>query len=250
MEEFGDQEGLQEHLDKMLENLPKEIRVVEYAIDADTMRQYQRLAEYYKSIEINGYVLEMDLAALKEEDEFRKVLVQIACLGSVEAYRKLEQFEKTDLSEWKEKWTQMALMQCQIQLENELRDEPIGFIATGLGGLGNKIRYFFAVKSDQPFDAGKDRFVQQIFEEILKEYEADLEEVIVYEHFIQFKVLLPFNISLVEIVIKGIESCDFLDEEFFITNTQHPTKQDLIDWAFNENKEEDGLDIDNDFNLS
>lgn len=231
MEEFGDQEGLQEHLNKMLENLPKEIRVVEYAIDAETMRQYHRLAEYYKNIEINEYVLEMDLATLDEEENFRKVLVQIACLGSVEAYRKLEQFEKTELLEGREKWTQMALMQCQIQLENELRDEPIGFIATGLGGLGDKIRYFFAVKSDQPLEEGKGRFAQQIFEQVLKEHNADLEEVIVYEHIIQFKVLLPFNISLVEVVIKGIEDCDFLDEEFFITNTQHPTEQDLIDWV-------------------
>ncbi|MCP4438648.1 MAG: hypothetical protein GY810_06850 [Aureispira sp.] len=246
MDEFGDHEGLQEHLNKMLENLPKEIRVVEYGIDADTMRLYQRLAEYYKSITINEYVLEMDLDSLTDEEDFRKTLVQIACLGSVEAFRKLEQFEKQELPEWKEKWAQMALMQCQIQLENELRDEPIGFIATGLGGRGNKIRYFFAVKSDQTFDSGKARFVQQIFEEVLKEQDAELEEVVVYEQFVQFKILLPFNISLIDVVVKGIEDCDFLDEEFFITNTKHPTKQDLIDWAEG-NDEEDLEDDDNVF---
>ena len=64
----------------------------------------------------------------------------------MEAYRTIEKFFKQTGQELNA-WSALALRECRMLLENELLEEERGFISTGLGGKGKRIRYCFVISS-------------------------------------------------------------------------------------------------------
>lgn len=238
MEEHIDEDELRRQMEELLENMPAQLQVMEEGIDAKTMINFQDLQQSLQPAEIKEPLPEpqsIKLLAEKEDTSaFKREMVRIAEKGTVEAFRFLEQIAKIMERKELHTWANMSLLHCRMRVENELTDEPIGFIATGMGGKGDKIRYFFAVRAlqGQTFSDGQLRWASQAFEQAITGAGADLEQTEPHEHYIGFTMLLSWREPVVEIIGQAIDECQsFIDSTFWITNVAKPSPEELSKWA-------------------
>ena len=76
------------------------------------------------------------------ETEIKKlILSRFAASKDVKAYRLLEEYARHPDDDVRD-WAYMALMESRISLETRLSDEKQVYISTGLGGKGDKLRYY------------------------------------------------------------------------------------------------------------
>ncbi len=81
-------------------------------------------------------------------------MVQLAAHDDVEAFRIIERFHKSSEGVLHD-WAVLSLQESRMILQSSLLGEQQVFISTGLGGKGQKIRYFIVLmKKDQdtPFN--------------------------------------------------------------------------------------------------
>ena len=72
-------------------------------------------------------------------------------------------------------------------------DEPIGFIATGLGGKGQKIRYYFVLFSKEPLREVMIDEIAANYREVAKRYDAEIESVEQIGNQISIGLLCPMK---------------------------------------------------------
>ena len=252
----------------MLDKLPNEIRVFEHGIRGEVMEEYRKLAAIIAAEEqlkeLNFLDLELQIDQSKENQEyakkkknvapkkmsaksiiaalrrtktftnvegFKRNVVHAANTASIDVYRFLKSYVDTVPDEHKE-WVYAAIMQCQMHLENSLMDEPVGFIATALGGRGNKIRYYFAVTSRQEMTPEDGELVLDEYTALSEEFEIGIEDCYANKDFVLFKVLVPYYQMITDFITSGLNTIDTLDDaEFWITNIVHPSDQALLAWA-------------------
>lgn len=252
----------------MLKKLPNEIRVFEHGIKSSTMEQYRALAAEITLEEAEKELnfLDLDLlaeqnkddeqrakrkkapktkklterslvAALKKSqnwektDTFKRNVVHAANTASVDVYRFLKVLVDSVPEDLKE-WVYAGIMQCQMHLENNLMDEPVGFIATALGGRGYKIRYYFAVTAMDAIDERKASIILDNYKDLAEEFDIEIEETSFSSEFMVFRVLVPYTQMVTDYITSGTIAIDSLREpEFWITNVVHPTTTELQSWA-------------------
>lgn len=252
MDEQNEEHGI-DNLGEILSRFPREVRVFEHGIPPNIVEEFRKMTQEYIDDVRNDRASPTDiltdlprlramLAKSHNPDEFgdedfaeltlgiKKLFVQISMLGLVEVYRLLEGLESNFPRLFKD-WIHAAQMQCRVQIENQLMDEPVGFIATALGGRDNKIRYYFAVSSLQPLDAGRARFLTQEYESHAAEFGVEIEDAEVGEKYVLYRVLVPYDAMISDFIGTGIDHCDFMHTEFLVTNLHKPSEEDLTAWA-------------------
>ncbi len=225
---------------ELISRLPREIRVFPHGISAEVLEEFRLLVEDTDKSKPESE----EFSALQhwlgnidnwvDIDAFKRQLVRLSADASVSALRFIQQLAANpDLPKFQKEWLYAAEMQVQMRIENSLMDEPVGFIATGLGGLGKKIRYYFAVACPRAehINSGKARLIQQDYAELARHYDIEIEQSENQEEYILFRVLVPFDRLVTDFVAEGIEQSDLLlDSEFWVTNVLHPQAADLQDW--------------------
>jgi hypothetical protein len=107
---------------------------LDFLQETDTPSDYSALLRQGKKLSDN----------IMPTSQKQMVLAQLARLGTAEAYRLLQQYcTRSDPA--LAPWSRIALYECQMRLEQELLDEPVGLISTGLGGDGQRLRYIFVL---------------------------------------------------------------------------------------------------------
>lgn len=226
-------DDLSDRLNEMLQNgSAADFRVIEAGIDFAVVKEYWALIQQHPEPWEEAQLDEAALALSSDDDMamVRPVLTQLGRSGSVTAYRALERYVKQATDELQRKWGVVAMQHCRVKLENELLDEPIGFIATGLGGKGSKIRYYFVLFSREALTDVMVKEVEAFYREVAPEYEAEIEAVERIDDFISVRLLLPVHRSLKALVEQGVEVYPFLEEHFIMTNMAHPTRDLIDDW--------------------
>ena len=231
---MNEERNMYEQLQELLGQLPTEFKVVEHGFDPNLVANFQKLAQdIRKEMEDEGKAevaaIQDQLNTITDQDQLKKYVTQLSIIGSVAALRALEAYEKK-ASEDLLKWTQMSLTQCRIKVESELLDEPISYITTGLGGRGNKIRYYMAAKSPEKLTPGRVQFAYQEFKDLTKEWKAELESMENMGTYLLFRMLVPLNVMIPDMVTEGVERCGFLDSQFWLSNMHKPTDEDLEEW--------------------
>ncbi len=186
-------------------------------------------------------------------DYKKELLVKLAYSGEVESFRAIEKFATTAETEL-EQWVTLALQRSQAMLETSLSSSETIFIATGLGGVGKKLRYFFILqlKEDKEFS---DFQKEIIIKEINYAFEINngiAEEFNFKDNYVSTMCLVPLNISLDKIfraIIGNINTFGgFLSENVIATNAQkysHDEIIKIINGKFDEElDDEDIFDVD------
>ncbi|MFH1250858.1 MAG: hypothetical protein V1715_07160 [bacterium] len=145
-----------EDIREFLDNLPDKLDILEQGVDFQIQKEYIDYSHTFDRGELTEtetvklssilYDIKMSIEAKK------KALTILAHLGTIIAFRQIEKYYTNPDNALKQ-WTALALQECKMFLASALTDQSTGFISSGLGGLNNRLRYYFLIlpSSDRPF---------------------------------------------------------------------------------------------------
>lgn len=230
--------GKEEEIRKFIHNLPDEYDILEEGIDVQIQEEYINYSDSFERGELTedqtiflGNIL-FDTNA--EIEAKKKVLTLLAHLGTITAFRQIEQYYKNPDHDIKQ-WAALSLQECKMFLECELTDQSTGFISSGLGGLHKRLRYYFIIlpSTDRPFTKLQKDIIQKEFILVSKELNSIVDSVDLSDAFAGIIALVPFDVAVGTLIEKGIDKCnelgEFVLEHYYVTNQNIPDKAEIND---------------------
>ncbi len=240
------------NIKKALESLPENFNILEEKIDIDIQMKYFDFSKNNrkgtlidKCFEDRNQLFDPDVTTARKKE----ILSGIAAYNDVAAYRTIEKFVENSVGILKQ-WAILAFQENRMLLQSSLLDEQQVFISTGLGGKGQKLRYFavFINQNEKEVLNTTQRKLlkdELIFE--LKHHEGEFEIIDFMEGFSTVQVMLPLQADLKQTFKNVIDECnqygDFLQEDMIVTNVKVLTRGEIVQ-MLNESKEEDFDELD------
>ena len=228
--------NLKKRVEDFLCNLPEKYSIIEEIIPIEIQIPFFELT---REIEENLNEEEIIKESEKLSDsgysleEKKLLLCKLASIPVVEAYRKIEEYEKSpdkDLSYW----AKLALCKSRMLLESYLTDEPVVLISSGLGGKNGKLRYFFAgfSKKKSGFTDGQITIIEVEILSFFEKFEAELESIYFYHNFYTVTCLIPVSVDVLELFKNFINECNvygkFHMEKHVISNVKEFSSDDVL----------------------
>ena len=123
-------------------------------------------------------------------------------------------------------WGILALQESKMLLESKLLDENQVFISTGLGGKGDKLRYFIVLigNKKQAFTRIEKKIIRNEFDYVLKKYASEVEKIRFSGFLSAITAVVPVKATIKKIFEEALYECNqfggFLMENFIITNVK------------------------------
>jgi hypothetical protein len=216
---------LQTKLKKSLSN----IRIFEEGIDLETQLEFEKKTKKLIQSESGKIQISISETDLFNEsipiEEKKQNLLELSFSDDVKAYRLIEKFQSECEPELKN-WTALALQKSRAHIEHSLSNEERIYISSGLGGSGNKLRYFFVLtsKNDKPFNELHRNILKKEIKYSIEKHEGIIEDIIFYDYFVTIVCLIPLQITLDKIFESIIDQCNelgnFLSDRIIATNTE------------------------------
>lgn len=229
------QENLYDKLQEFLGKLQGNYNVLEEQINIDVQMEY-----FESSKEIRNSVDAVDTLNTSDNlfnesvsiEDKKTLLVRLASIGKVEAFRTLERYNINPDPELKD-WSTLAMQESRMHLESTFLDENQVFISTGLGGKGKKLRYFivFLAKDEIVLDDFQKKIVENEVAYIFRKSNSEIEEIKSSGSFIIMKALIPIPVAIQEVLEEAIAECNqygnFLQTNFIITNVKELSFEEI-----------------------
>ena len=236
-------------------NMPQKFNILEEQIDVELQMEYFEFSKKHKKGFDKEVVLENSeklFDAETDDEEKKLLLVQLASIDEVEAYRIIEKFSENPQPVVLKDWSILALQEAKMHIESSLLDETQVFISTGLGGKGTKLRYFivFRTNNKEHFTDVQKKIIKNEIEFSLKDQNAELEKLSFEEDIATIMAVIPLNVTIQQLFKKVLNDCnqfgDFLTSDFIITNMKEFSIEEIRDFITQQDKasEEDGEDSD------
>lgn len=225
------------NVQKAMADLPENYCILEEQIDIGVQIKYFEFIKKKRAKESSEecFSQRKQLFDAKIDDERKKeILTSIAVFNDVKAYRTLEKYVQEAEGELKQ-WAILALQESRMLMQSSLLDEKQVFISTGLGGKGQKLRYyavFLNREQHEMLNATQQKLLKDelIFE--LKKYEGEFETMDFMEGFASSLVMLPLRVDIKQIFQNVIDECNqyggFLDDNLIITNVKIMSRGEII----------------------
>ena len=173
-------------------------------------------------------------SSIDPESIQKKEFTELAADGSIEAFRQIERIlSESEFSKEVRQFGLVALNFCRFKIENDLLDEPVDMISGGLGGTENKMRYFLALIGRTAITSFQFDFLKDAFDKITKDRDSILEETQNFDKYVTLLILGSYDYAIGEIVDTGIDECEFLEKEYYLTNVEIPTSEQILKWMNN-----------------
>ncbi len=221
---------------EFLENLPDTFNILEEGIDIQVLKEYLDYSHSFEPGELTdeetvnlGNILLDNRTRIEAR---KKALTLLAHLGTIIAFRQIEKYYKQPDKEIKQ-WAALALQECKMLLESSLSDQSIGFISTGLGGLQDKLRYYFFVlpSSDKPFTATQKNIIQGEFNQVARNLNCVVESVDLSDTYVGLTILAPMDVAVGTLIETGIQKCNelgnYVFEYYYVTNHEIPHESEI-----------------------
>ena len=166
------------------------------------------------------------------DEELKESLVSLALSKDVKAYRFLEGYVRNAPERVKD-WSELALMESRMGLESEFSDEKQIFISTGLGGKGDKLRFFTLLSSHgkQPFEEYQKKVIEREFEYYLSKKDCEIEKLDIRNDYVSMVFLIPIRVDIKQALDAVIMECNqygnFLSDIFTVTNVKILTEKEI-----------------------
>ncbi len=222
--------------DMELEDELNHLDIIERPIDLSVQKEYQVLSDSidfenanYEEILTEADKLFVPGTAIEEK---KRILLLLAHLGTMESAKILEKYSKTSEGTLND-WAILALKECRMFLESVFLKEEGGFISTGLGGQGKKLRYYFIVsaREDRSFTGAGRNTIEEGFKKSGGKYGSEIEEINFGTDYSMMKVLVPMDVAVGRVIEEGIRQCNKMGEvllgDYYVTNTKRPTKGEI-----------------------
>jgi hypothetical protein len=222
-EQINENEALE-----FFKNLPDEFCVLEEQVDIHVQVEYFRKSGILREQGIDTSVLNEKVNLFRSDIpvEEKKILLQkLAILENIEAYRCIEKYKSHPDPELKE-WASLALLESRTVIENSLTDGNQVIVSTGLGGKGNKLRYFvvFFLKEGNAFTDIQKKIIASEIGFTAKKHQVEIEKMEAKDNVFTLICLVPVKAPLKEIFNDTVQECnqfgDFLKPQFIITNVK------------------------------
>ncbi len=233
-----DHENIYDKIKEILGTIPTQLNVLDNIIDLDLQLEYFELSrrmrntgEPDKAMKSASKLFESSTSI----EEKKSILARIATLEKIEAYRAIERFQNETPGDLKN-WSTLALQENRMLLESKLLNENHVFISTGLGGRGDKLRYFVVIIAKETGDLSDlhKRIIRNEFSISLKKYDSDLEELKFSGPIATIMALIPLKINIKNIFCEAIEECNqfgnFLISNFIISNVKAMSFDEIQDY--------------------
>jgi len=216
-------------INDFLQNLPKNFSILQEEIDIEIQMEYfERIKNLKKTVKIDSEDLPIKIAELKlssiSEEEKKDILIQLASVDDVKAYRAIEKFKNE--TETLKSWATLALQESRMMIESSLLEESQVFISTGMGGKDDKLRYFIVgfLNEEQEFTQAQKNLLLKEFEYSLHQHHSEIENVDFKEKFALITALIPIKAPIKDILKNAIDECISLgmnlSEHFLVTNVK------------------------------
>lgn len=235
------------NIQRVLENLPDNFSILEEQIDIDIQVKYFELANRVRSKKNAAKCFknreELFLNDISD-DRKREILLAIASIDDVKAFRTIEKFVGLAEGEIKQ-WAVLAFQESRMLIQSSLLDEQQVFISTGLGGKGQKLRYYVVF-----INRNRNIILTKTQQKLLKNelvYElnqskGEFESMDFSEGFSTVLVMLPLQSDIKKLFRSVIDECnqygDFLDDDMIVTNVKVMSRNEILE-MLKQNKDED-----------
>lgn len=214
--------------------------ILEQRVPVETQMEYFKYSEQVRRekpvlTDIDYTTYSESLFNPETSTDYKKYLLSVlATSRQVKAYRILEEYAQdpgTDVRNW----AYMALMESRISLESELSDEKQIYISTGLGGKGEKLRFYVLMLSSglKPFEEYQRGVIEREFAYSLPKADCEIERLTIGEQYVELVFLIPVREDIKLTLDKVIGECNqygnFLSEIFTITNVKELTEEEIAE---------------------
>lgn len=220
-------ENIFNKIEELFGKKPENFSILEDQIDIKTQMSYFEESKKVKESGINKknvlkkkddlYEPELDI------EEKKNLLVSLAGIDDVEAYRIIERFLINVEPELKN-WVVLALQESRMTIESSLLNENQVIISTGLGGKGKKLRYFAVLSSvdNTEFSDLQKRLIYKELEFALKKVDGEIEKVEFVENYSTLLAIIPIMVSIKDVIQSAVNECNqignFVSSKFILTN--------------------------------
>ena len=216
------------------------ICLLEEQIDSDTQLEYFEYSKNQEKTQSAEEVFQQTPLIFDQatsEDHKKKILVQLASLDDVEAYRTIEKYLRQPNSKLYE-WAYLALQESRLLLESKFLEENKVLITTGLGGKGLKLRYFivlFTSDGSNLTDLQK-KIISSELQYTLGRKGAEIEHLHFEDGFASVLTVVPIRVPvqrLFDKVVRELQTVielefgDFLFNDYIITNVKILNLQEI-----------------------
>jgi hypothetical protein len=227
-----------EHMQEFLSEFKGDINIIDEKIDIRLQIEYFDMSRDMKShVELSDWEEKSeklnDINTPLEEK--KKILLQLASIEDVKAYRIVEKFtDKAD--ETIKHWSLLALQESRMLLQSKLLDQSQVLISTGLGGKENKLRYFFVIfaSNELAFNEFQQKVIKNEFEYMLHKNGSEIEEMKFLDNIATLLLLIPLSTPIQELFSKTISECNqygnFLKDNCIITNVRILTIEEIMNF--------------------
>lgn len=220
-----------------LDNIPDSFDVLEEQIDIEVQMKY---FEFSKALKEKGkgenYLKDIDKLYNKDigHEEKKEILSGLASMADVPAFRAIEKYNQSLDVELRE-WGILALQECKMLLKSSLLDEQQVFISTGLGGKGQKLRYFAVfinIAQDYKLTEFQQKILRDELSDQLEKNEGEVEEVSYQIGYSFALIILPLKVSLKDIFERVINESNqygnFLSDDILVTNVKILSEKEIL----------------------
>ena len=234
-----EKDSIYDKLKEMLKNSKGGFSILEEQIDVDLQVDFFELVNEINEEKRNDEEVLANQDMLFDSnigiEEKKKLLVELSNIEKPEAYRLVERFVK-DGDKQLRSWAILSLQHCRISLETSLLDEEQVFISTGLGGKGEKLRYFIAgkLKDGETFSDSQKKIIQSEFEHYFKAKDSEVEKVKFMSQYFTISGLIPIETAISDVVNPAIKEInqygEFIYKEYLITNVKILSEKEIISY--------------------
>lgn len=214
--------------------------ILEEQIDLDLQMEYFEYSKQYNHTKSPEEIInskdEIFHAELPVENK-KNLLIELASIENVEAYRTIEKYLKRPETDFLKCWATLAFQESRMLLESHILDQNQVFISTGLGGKNGKLRYFAVLlsKNDNYFGFLQKKILKNEIQYFLKRNNAEIESLEFSLNFVTFSTVIPLDVNINALFNEIIDECNqygnFLQQEYIITNVKELSFDEIDEYV-------------------
>ncbi|MCF8308514.1 MAG: hypothetical protein K9I68_05840 [Bacteroidales bacterium] len=223
-------------IERFLESLGDKYDMLEEGIDMETQKVYIEHSHSFGEGELNDEELDNIKKVLfhpeTDIEGKKRALSLLAHLKSIRAFRVIEEYYNNPDHKIKQ-WTALALQESKMMLESMVFGLDKVYLSSGLGGIRNKMRFYFMVLplTGQLFTKTHHDIIRKELSLVYHNKNAEVENIDSQASYVGITSLVPLNVAVGPLIEEVIEKCnelgDFVFEHYYITNGNIPDKTEI-----------------------
>lgn len=231
-----EEDNIYKRIQKTISSLPKNFSVLEEQINIELQMEYFNYGRDMKPSFTAELILQHQADLFNPEvpiDEKKNLLVLLASQEKVEAFRTIEKYAQNPDPELRD-WSILALQESRMVIQSSLMDEQQVYISTGLGGKGQKLRYFVVLigrEDNVAYSHIQQKLIKNELEFTITKNDGELEEILFIENLAIAVMLLPVKSDIQGVFISVLNECnqygDFIRQDIIITNVKRMSENEI-----------------------